>query len=161
MQVCTSLQTDNHTSTPPLTFLQAGCPSCHPNNSVKALKVNSKQYFREKQKSDHGCDGDSSTKQFSITVTKQTTSQTHTHKRSIQHQYSAATLNFKAYCSVYVNVNTIIHWLYRLLQSVQCSCFCYVRQKVNCVNEEKARNENIPPGLLQFTWPDLYSTDET
>jgi len=24
MQVCTSLQTDNHTSTPPLSFLQAG-----------------------------------------------------------------------------------------------------------------------------------------
>ena len=31
MQVCTSLQTDNHTSTPPLLcFLQAGCPSCRP-----------------------------------------------------------------------------------------------------------------------------------
>ena len=39
MQVCTSLQTDNHTSTPPLTFLQAGCPSCCPTNSVKALKA--------------------------------------------------------------------------------------------------------------------------
>jgi len=38
MQVCTSLQTDNHASTPLLTFLQAGCPSCHPTNSVKALK---------------------------------------------------------------------------------------------------------------------------
>jgi len=38
MQVCTSLQTDNHTSTQPLMFLQAGCPSCHPTNSVKALK---------------------------------------------------------------------------------------------------------------------------
>jgi len=36
MQVCTSLQTDNHTSTPLLSFLQAGCPSCHPTNSVKA-----------------------------------------------------------------------------------------------------------------------------
>jgi len=36
MQVCTSLQTDNHTSTPPLSFLQAPCPSCHPTNSVKA-----------------------------------------------------------------------------------------------------------------------------
>ena len=32
--------TDNHTSTPPLCFLQAGCPSCHPTNSVKALKAN-------------------------------------------------------------------------------------------------------------------------
>jgi len=40
MQVCTSLQTDNHTSTPPLSFLQAGCPSCRPTNSVKALKAN-------------------------------------------------------------------------------------------------------------------------
>jgi len=39
MQVCTSLQTDNHTSTPPLSFLQARCPSCHPTNSIKALKV--------------------------------------------------------------------------------------------------------------------------
>jgi len=40
MQVCTSLQTDNHTSTSPLSFLQAGCPSCRPTNSVKALKAN-------------------------------------------------------------------------------------------------------------------------
>ena len=39
MQVCTSLQTDNHTSTPPLSFLQVGCPSCRPTNSVKALKA--------------------------------------------------------------------------------------------------------------------------
>jgi len=38
MQVCTSLQTDNHASTPPLSFLQAGCPSCSATNSVKALK---------------------------------------------------------------------------------------------------------------------------
>jgi len=37
MQVCTSLQTDNHAITPPLSFLQAGCPSCRPANSVKAL----------------------------------------------------------------------------------------------------------------------------
>jgi len=40
MQVCTSLQTDNHASTSLLSFLQAGCPSCHPTNSVKALKAN-------------------------------------------------------------------------------------------------------------------------
>jgi len=39
MQVCTSLQTDNHASTPPLSFLQAGCPSCRPASSVKALKA--------------------------------------------------------------------------------------------------------------------------
>jgi len=36
MQVCTSLQTDNDASTPPLSFLHAGCPSCHPTNSIKA-----------------------------------------------------------------------------------------------------------------------------
>jgi len=36
MQVCTSLQTDNYASTQ---FLQAGCPSCHPTNSIKALKA--------------------------------------------------------------------------------------------------------------------------
>ena len=39
MQVCTSLQTDSHASTPPLCFSQAGCPSCHPTNSIKALKA--------------------------------------------------------------------------------------------------------------------------
>jgi len=40
MQVCTSLQTD----TPPLSFLQVGCPSCHPTNSVKALILTKLQY---------------------------------------------------------------------------------------------------------------------
>ena len=30
----TLLQTDNHASTPLLSFLQAGCPSCYPTNSV-------------------------------------------------------------------------------------------------------------------------------
>jgi len=39
MQVCTSLQTDNHANTSLLSFLQAGCPSCRPTNSVKALKA--------------------------------------------------------------------------------------------------------------------------
>jgi len=39
MQVCTSLQTGNHTSIPPIRFLQAGCHSCRPTNSVKALKA--------------------------------------------------------------------------------------------------------------------------
>jgi len=37
--ICTSLQTDNHTSTSPLRFLQARCPSCRPTNSIKALKA--------------------------------------------------------------------------------------------------------------------------
>jgi len=47
MQVCTSLETDNHTSTPPLLcFLQAGCPSCRPTNSIKALKAVISVYFQ-------------------------------------------------------------------------------------------------------------------
>jgi len=37
MQVCTSLQTDNHAPHHSV-FLRAGCPSCRPTNSVKALK---------------------------------------------------------------------------------------------------------------------------
>jgi len=41
VQVCTLLQTDNLASTPPLSFLPAGCPSCHPTNSIKALKAES------------------------------------------------------------------------------------------------------------------------
>jgi len=47
-QVCTSLQTDNHASTPPLSFLQAGCPSCRPTNSVKALKASLHRVFGNK-----------------------------------------------------------------------------------------------------------------
>ena len=50
MQVCNSLQTDNHASTPPLSFLQVGCPSCHPTNSVKALKA----LATESQTATHG-----------------------------------------------------------------------------------------------------------
>ena len=34
VQVCTSLLTDNHASTPLVSFLQAGCPSCRPTNSI-------------------------------------------------------------------------------------------------------------------------------
>jgi len=49
MQVCTSFQTDNHASTSPLSFLQAGCPSCHPTNSVKALKAESTTAYKELQ----------------------------------------------------------------------------------------------------------------
>jgi len=37
MHVCTSLQTDNQT--PTTQFLQAGCLSCRPTNSIKALKA--------------------------------------------------------------------------------------------------------------------------
>ena len=60
MQVCISLQTDNHASTPPLSFLQAGCPSCRPTNSVKALKAYPNTAFEINQFSQffrfRGCD---------------------------------------------------------------------------------------------------------
>ena len=39
MQVCISLQTDNHASTHHSVFFTGGCPSCCPTNSVKALKT--------------------------------------------------------------------------------------------------------------------------
>jgi len=39
VQVCISFQTDNHASTSPLKFLHAGCPSCRPTNSIKALNA--------------------------------------------------------------------------------------------------------------------------
>ena len=45
MQVCTSLQTDNHASNPPLSFLQVKCPSYRPTNSVKALKGHYQKCF--------------------------------------------------------------------------------------------------------------------
>ena len=37
MQICTLIQTHKHASIPSL-ILQAGCPSCHPTNSIKAHK---------------------------------------------------------------------------------------------------------------------------
>ena len=50
MQVCTSLQSDNHASTPPLSFLQAGCPSCCLTNSVKALKAVNAGTLKKRQR---------------------------------------------------------------------------------------------------------------
>jgi len=52
MQACTSLQTDNHASTTPLSFLQTGCPSCRPTNSVKALKGNTKKQSNQMHAAD-------------------------------------------------------------------------------------------------------------
>jgi len=39
MQICISPQTDDLTSISPVSFLQAGCPSCRPTNSIKGLKA--------------------------------------------------------------------------------------------------------------------------
>jgi len=42
--ICNSApHADNHANIPPLSFLQAGCPSWRPTNSVKALKALSYQ----------------------------------------------------------------------------------------------------------------------
>jgi len=38
-QICTLPQTDNHASIPPLKFFTRRVTSCHPTNSVKALKT--------------------------------------------------------------------------------------------------------------------------
>jgi len=57
MQVCTSLQTDNHASTPSLIFLQAGCSSCRPTNSVKALKAHLPEQVLEEKKGKSGYPG--------------------------------------------------------------------------------------------------------
>jgi len=48
MQVFTSPHAGNHASPPPLSFLQTGCPSCHPTNSIKALKalINHKYMYK-------------------------------------------------------------------------------------------------------------------
>jgi len=46
MQICTSPQTHNYTSIPPLGFLQAGWPSCSPTNSVKALKTKMMKFHK-------------------------------------------------------------------------------------------------------------------
>jgi len=53
MQVCTSLQTDNHANTSLLSFLQAGCPSCRPTNSVKALKAKKNKLNANKNNVEH------------------------------------------------------------------------------------------------------------
>ena len=44
LRICKSAprsRQNNHASTSPLSYLQAGCPSCRPTNSVKALKASS------------------------------------------------------------------------------------------------------------------------
>jgi len=57
MQICTSLQTNNHASTPPLKFfLQAGCPSCCPTNKCQSIKEFAFFAFKENElKSKNHC----------------------------------------------------------------------------------------------------------
>jgi len=47
MQICTSPLTDNQASAT-TEFLQAGCPSCRPTNSIEALKAKLYQVQRYK-----------------------------------------------------------------------------------------------------------------
>jgi len=42
--ICSSLDTDNHTSTSSVNFLQVRCSSSHPTNNVKKLKTNNIQH---------------------------------------------------------------------------------------------------------------------
>jgi len=57
MQVCTSLQTDNHASTHHSVFYRpdGGCPSCRPTNSVKALKAKSTDGALQKRTTQQEC----------------------------------------------------------------------------------------------------------
>jgi len=50
MQVYTSLQTDNHTSTPLLSFFTGRMPFLTPNHSVKALKSKNTPKMNTEQK---------------------------------------------------------------------------------------------------------------
>jgi len=52
MQVCTSLQTDNHASTPPLSFCTGGMPFLPPNQQRQSTegKTTTKKCKTEKQK---------------------------------------------------------------------------------------------------------------
>jgi len=47
MQVCTLLQTDNHASTPPLSFFTGRMPLLPPNQSINALKGFTISYQQE------------------------------------------------------------------------------------------------------------------
>jgi len=49
MQVCTSLQTDKHASTPPLHHPPLRCPSCCLTNSVNALKAHTTAQNKHKK----------------------------------------------------------------------------------------------------------------
>jgi len=57
--ICTSLQTDNHSNSSSLNFLQAGCSSWRPTNSVKALKAvntdHNSRYFSQVQCTQFHC----------------------------------------------------------------------------------------------------------
>jgi len=44
-QVCTSLQTENHASTPSTQFLQAECPSCRPTNPTASKQSTKLKHF--------------------------------------------------------------------------------------------------------------------
>jgi len=54
MLVCKSLFASAQTA-PTQFFLQAGCPSCRPTNSVKALKARLQEYTRKNKMSTIQC----------------------------------------------------------------------------------------------------------
>ena len=54
MQVCTLLQTDNHTSTPPLCFFTGRMPFLLP-NSIKALKAHYLHFTQPQKKTNTNC----------------------------------------------------------------------------------------------------------
>ena len=58
MQVCTSLQTDNHTSTPPLSFFTGRMPFLPPNQQRQSTEGHNTQYSEEEKHNERRCSGD-------------------------------------------------------------------------------------------------------
>ena len=102
MQVCTELQTDNHASTPPLSFLQAGCSSCRPTNSVKALKARSLTYRQSVFKRYH------SDKHF-LEFYLQDGGKTNWHTDYIWNKITSLSPNVTPYCHVVMYKYVVIH----------------------------------------------------
>ena len=87
MQVCTALQTDSHASTPPLSFLQAACPSCCPTNRVKALE---EQHWKSARNNEKTSPSYPSHKQ-SITMLSSILSKTSVYKTAFSLEHANAT----------------------------------------------------------------------
>ena len=135
MQVCTSFQTDNHASTPPLRFLQAGCPSCHPTNSVKALK----QWNSGKQvKTDENC----SLAARLVYITKPLTS-TSSHSPSVENNYQSNVPS----CFLLTYFFTYTGWR-KLVPSSQCDDLHFTTSHINVISY--ATEYFVIPHQLRF-----------
>jgi len=128
MHVCTSLQTDNHASTPPLSFLQAGCPSCRPTNSVKALKASSAVFVGLHKTQTH------------THAHARTHARTHTHTRA--HAHHTTSLAVGCICALHAEMCGIY--------SNQCEKDDTIRYDTRCYFNVRSKADmsqlNLPHG---------------